>query len=260
MSTVMSTERGVARQSRHIRAEDQGGGIVVGIFSDMSIDAHNTVLVPDGCDYRLYMNNSRAVNWHHGDDHRGRVPIATTESIRIEGRKLVGTIRFGSDSFSQSVYHSFRDGTTRGFSIEFMPKKGQYGPPKKEEVRACPDWRNVETIYRGWQLLGVAATPCPSNANAIAIEVRSRKMNPGVVVSPELSQVIADNVARAMLAEHPEMCRWVFEAKRRQHALEEQARRHALQMEQDAFLRKIEYLPEDQQRTALRAFQEAQRG
>lgn len=162
-----------ARQIRHIRAEDHGGGIVVGIFSNMDVDAHNTILMPSGCDYNLYMSNSRAVNWQHGTDHRGRVPIATTESIGVEGRNLIGTIRFGSDAFSQSVYHSFRDGTTRGFSIEFMPKKGQYGPPRKEEIRAFPGWKNVETVYRAWQLMGVAATPEPSNANAVAIEVRS---------------------------------------------------------------------------------------
>lgn len=162
-----------ARQIRHIRAEDQGGGFVRGIFSTMDVDAHNTVLIPTGCDYSMYMNNSRAVNWQHGRGRRDGVPVARTESIGIEDGKLVGTIKFAADEFSQSIYNSFREGMTRGFSVEIYSRKGGSGPPRKEEIRAFPGWKNVETIYRAWQLMGLAVTPSPSNANAVAIEVRS---------------------------------------------------------------------------------------
>lgn len=158
---------------RSIRALDQGGGVVLGIFSSMDIDAHNTVLIPSGCDYSIYMNNSRAVNWQHGRGRRDGVPVARTESIGLEDGKLVGTVKFAADEFSQSIYQSFREGMTRGFSVEIAARKGDFGPPRKEEIRAYPKWKTVDLIYRKWLLTGLAVTSAPSNPSAVAIEVRS---------------------------------------------------------------------------------------
>lgn len=163
-------------QYRYLRADvhDQGKGVVVGVINSIEVDAHNTVVIPKGCDYSHYMKSNRTVNWEHGFDNRGRIPVAKMKSIRVTDREITGTMQFGTDPFSQSVYHSYKDGITKGFSIEFNEKKAVSGPPTKHEIEAHPEWKNVTTIYRSWKLFGVAATPEPSNPATLAIEVRSK--------------------------------------------------------------------------------------
>lgn len=260
MSTVMSTERGgaLSRDLPVTICRSASKGKVTAVINEGGVDRYGTVIVPAGAQWNNFMRAGPAVLWEHGKDVRGRMPVAHCDQIRLSGGKLVADMTFKSDKFAQEVYQQYRDQTLRAFSVDFQPDSRSTSAPTREEVRANPSWANAHTVYRSWELTGFSAVSYPGNSHCVATEVRSMNVNTGVPVSPELAQVIADVVASRMIAEHPDLVRSIMMAKQYQRANEAQHLRNVRQLEQDSFLEKIRYMDANQQRVALRAFQEAQ--
>jgi phage head maturation protease len=191
---------------RHLRATVQtpSQGRVVALFNAPTVDQHNTVILPQGCDHSHYMTAGRSVTWEHGlDAVRGGIPVAKTESIRQSKQGLIGEFQFREDPFSQSVFEAYKDGSARGFSVEFLPRKGGYGRPTAEELRSHPEWKGVTEVHRNWLLRGISATVIPSNPDTLTLEVRSLDSIP-------------DPVERAVLMARGQMEEWVASLSKRQ--------------------------------------------
>jgi phage head maturation protease len=198
-STLVDSQK----ELRHYRGsvvQSQGEGRVTALFTSEDVDGHNTVLLSSGCDYARYLRDNATLTWQHGADHLyGSVPIAKTESIHPTPKGLVGVFQFRKDEESQRIYKCYQDGSVRGFSVEFHHKPGGAGRPTSQEVKANPNWKDVDKVIRKWTLYGITATSFPSNPGAVALEVRS-----------------FDPVERAVLAARKQMEEWVASLNERQ--------------------------------------------
>lgn len=181
-------------------------GIVIGVISNNEPDAHNTVLLPEGGDYEHYLRSSGSISWEHSlAPDRGSLPVGICERIDRTATSLIGTVRFRDDAFSRDVYECYKDGSVRGFSVEFIPKQGT--PPTRQEIRENPSWGDVKEVYRKWTLRGLSATATPSCPGAVAIQVRSALHAPKAPSKPltrAQERQIADVIKAVTSPEHIE--------------------------------------------------------
>lgn len=144
---------------------------VTSIVSTEEPDRYATVLLAAGCDSGAYLKNP-VVLWAHGQDSaRGSLPIGRNVSLRFDRAKtprIIARTRFLDDEFSSGLFAMYRDGFCSAWSIRALPKK--FGPPTSEEIRRHPDWRDVATVYRAYELLETSAVGVPGNGSCTTLD------------------------------------------------------------------------------------------
>jgi HK97 family phage major capsid protein len=83
---------------------------------------------------------------------QGRLPIGVVENLRVEGRKLRGTVRFGSSARALEVFQDVLDGVVRGVSIGY------------ELLREIG--RDGATVRFAFRPLEASAVAIPADVNA----------------------------------------------------------------------------------------------
>lgn len=188
-------------------------GVVTARINTGDVDRYNTVIMPEGCRWDNYMRSGPAVLWEHGQDVRGRLPVAKVLTMGRDPSGLVAEMKFASDEFSRTLLDNYVDGTLRSFSVEMLPDKESSGPPTREELKANPRWRGAHTIYRSWELSGLSAVNYPGNATANVLSVRSRSAGQALPKNPT-DQELADWVTSAIMRYAPNLVERALEARR----------------------------------------------
>jgi hypothetical protein len=137
------------------------------------VDRYRTVIPPSGGKLDNFMR-SPAVLWEHGHDPtRGRMPVAKCSSVKYRPSEddLLAKMYFSSDDYSRAVFDFYSDKTLTSFSIEFLPDPSSSSRPRAEELRARPEWKDADVIYRKWELTGISAVAAPGNPEAVTIMV-----------------------------------------------------------------------------------------
>ena len=141
---------------------------VVAKINCNSIDRYNTVIDARGADLKNYVK-CPVVLFEHGKDRtRGMVPVGKNLWVRADrgtSPKIIAKTQFAKDDFSQNLYDLYEDGTMTGWSISLIPR--DFGPPKQEEVRSNPAWKDVDTIFRVWDMIEYSAVACPGNPDCL---------------------------------------------------------------------------------------------
>jgi hypothetical protein len=154
---------------------------VVARINTASRDRFNTVILPRGCRHKNWRAAGGPVLWEHGKDvRRGSDPVANGKELWNNGgpspTEIVAEPVFLADEFSQQRYEWVRDGIVRSWSINALPTPGTYGPPSREELRAHPDWEDVDCVFRDWDMIEFSLTVRPGNADALTTDHASKVM------------------------------------------------------------------------------------
>jgi hypothetical protein len=162
-----------------IDSVDKADRSLVARINTAGVDRYNTVIDPRGANLRNYQKNPQFL-WEHGRDPRRHTdPIGRNVWIKTNGgqrpTELLARTKFLNDEFSQQRYEWYRDGVLNAFSVNILPVHERCGPPTGEEIRAVPEWGNVATIYREWDLAEYSGTVIPGNADCLVSE-RAAKM------------------------------------------------------------------------------------
>ncbi len=162
-----------------IDSVDKADRSLVARINTAGVDRYNTVIDPRGGKLENYRKNP-AVLWEHGKDPRRFTdPIGRNVWVKHNGgqrpTELLARTKFLDDDFSQQRFEWYRDGVLNAFSVNILPVHERCGPPTGEEVRAIPDWGNVATVYREWDLAEYSGTTIPGNADCLVSE-RAAKM------------------------------------------------------------------------------------
>lgn len=124
------------------------------VISDGSLDNHGTRFNPNGWDLARFLQNPIALFNHKGD-----FPVGRWENIRVDGGRLVGTLKLAAKGTSQRIDELIslvEQGILRAVSVGFRPK--QLGNPQKGEFH-----------FERTELLEASLVSVGSNKNALAM-------------------------------------------------------------------------------------------
>ena len=165
---------------------------IVAKINTGDVDRYRTVISPDGIDLKGYRANP-VVLWEHGKDpQRGSMPIGRNLWIKNNGSgngMLVAKTLFGKDTYSQSLFDMYEDGTLRGWSVNILPDSKMCSPPTKEEMRARPELADCTMMYRGGELAEYSGVAVPGNAETLSILAERGIWCPSVVNSVESKEI-----------------------------------------------------------------------
>lgn len=189
----------MVRSSASVRDVDAKQGLLTAVVSTADVDQHDTVLLPQGCDYEHYMKTGAPVTWEHGKDRtRGYVPVANALAIMATNRGLEAEVQFRmNDPWSRDIFGCYEDGTIRSFSVEFI--HAEVSKPTQAELKRRPDWaRAYGGIIRRWTLAGLTACTVPSCPGVQTLRVRSLAygINPVEELAAEIFRACSPLMAR----------------------------------------------------------------
>ncbi len=159
-----------------------------------SVDRYNTVICPSGIDLRAFTANPVVLFSHGKDPLRGELPVGRCLWVRVEktgNGRLIAKTRFGKDEFSQTLYDLYADGSMRGWSVSILPK--DFGKPTQAEIRARPDIRDIDCIFRTSELIEYSCTSTPGQAEALTLdEMRSlsKVISRGIPVPIDIKSLV----------------------------------------------------------------------
>lgn len=120
----------------HYRTSVSTGDGLDFVISDGSMDRHGTRINPDGWDLKAFRSNSMALFGHDQD-----FPIGRWENVRIEGGKVVASLKLAAKGTSQridEIISLVEQGILRavsvGFSIISMGKPGASYEIERQEL------------------------------------------------------------------------------------------------------------------------------
>lgn len=169
MSTQSIPEPITRAYAAKIDVSDGERAVVARINTD-TVDRYRTVIDPAGIDLTAYRTNP-VVLWEHGQDVRGRVPVARSAWVKLDkaDRSIVAKSIFADDEFSDGIFRLYQADVLRGFSINGLPK--EYSSPTPDEVKKRPELADASTIYRATELTEYSAVSVPGNAEALTLAV-----------------------------------------------------------------------------------------
>lgn len=165
---------------------DEKNVSVSGILSTPTVDADGDSVNPAGGEFSRHRANPVVCLNHN---IKG-LPIGRAEdpdgrySVKAVDGQLVGTCYFSqSNATAMEVFGLYADGTLRGWSINFLPRKAKAMPTPPAGRKQ--GWRIDE-----WELLEFSAVTIPNNPDTVAQRI-AKGFSPGV-----------DASLRAMLMRH----------------------------------------------------------
>jgi HK97 family phage prohead protease len=126
-------------------------------------DGH--VLVPEGAELDGYKKNP-IVLWQHDPEH----PVGRSESIGVEGDRIVARIRFAPNGISakaDEIRGLVKSGIISGVSVGFEPKDGEPLDPKRPRGGMR---------FRKWELLECSFCSVPVDTDAMVTARASRDL------------------------------------------------------------------------------------
>lgn len=151
----------VADSKAYEKALEVGDRDIVFRMSDGTIDRHNDTIDPAGWKFEGFLRSGSMI-WAHD---ASQLPIAKPVELWIERGALFGQFRFpapGKSEFADTVFELFKDGTLRGVSVGFSPKRWEFIAQRQENGHPGVDFKEQE-------LLELSATPVPANSNAVVV-------------------------------------------------------------------------------------------
>ena len=148
---------------------------VVGVISTSSKDRDREVVDPQGAILSDYQKNRVVL---YGHDYHG-LPIGRNMWIKRKGNALIAKTEFARrpDDLPDSqpwlpdqVYHLMKEGMLNGFSIGFIPLE-------ERELEEAETKSGVERAWSKWLMLEYSIVAVPSNPEAVAIEIKSGRIN-----------------------------------------------------------------------------------
>jgi HK97 family phage prohead protease len=141
-----------------VKSVDKEMGTLEAVFSTQDIDRHGDIVMQDGWDIKMFTKNPVILNSHNYGD--ATEVIGKASNVRIEGKKLVGTITFAvkENPKAKVIFDLYAGGFLNAFSVGFIPLEF------KQNKDGTTDWY---VIVRA-ELLEVSAVSVPANARALA--------------------------------------------------------------------------------------------
>lgn len=158
----------------------QGSGIVldpkdeqsiIARISDIATDRSGEVMLPEGCDYSDYMNNS-LVCWQH--DY-SVPPIAKITEIQVTEKSIFAKIQFGTTQMCKDFYQLVKDGILSACSVGFIATEELYAGTSEfkafvqKNIARLTDTDSIQKIITKWTLLENSMVNIPCNQNAVVI-------------------------------------------------------------------------------------------
>jgi hypothetical protein len=140
------------------------------VITTIEPDRAGDVVVPTGLKNRDEYLMNPVVLWAHD---RFRVPpIGSCQWLDVQPRRIVAETRFAEGvPFAEEVFSLYEQGVLRGWSIGFVPLKGDRRPSAK----------GTSLYVREWDLLEYSAVPIPENPGAVTVALEK-----GLVTDPDL--------------------------------------------------------------------------
>ena len=143
---------------------------VTAVISTDIVDRDKEVLLPKGVDFEKYEKNP-VVLWAH---EYSATPIARSLWLKKGYKGITAKIKFALTDKAEEVYQLFKGGFLKAFSVGFLPTKSH--EPKPDEIKKRPEWAEARRIIDEWELLEFSAVPVPANPDALAVAVKSKKV------------------------------------------------------------------------------------
>ena len=141
------------------------------VMSDGSVDRMGDVIEPDGWQLDYFRSNPIAL-WGHDSDKW----IGTWENVRIENKRLVGSIKRrekGKSAFADDVWSAVDEGILRAVSVGFQPLESE--PIDRSKPGGGLRFKKAA-------LLECSLVAVPANPNALAI-AKSMKLSSSTVAT-----------------------------------------------------------------------------
>jgi HK97 family phage major capsid protein/HK97 family phage prohead protease len=128
------------------------------VLSDETVDRYGDVIVASGWDLKTFKRNPIAL-WGHDS----RSVIGTWENVRVEGKRLLGTLKFAAKGTSDRIDELIslvEQGILRAVSVGFRPMESDPIDPKQP-------WGAQR--YTKQELLETSLVAVPANPAALAL-------------------------------------------------------------------------------------------
>lgn len=157
--------------SKSIKADDSERNFTA-IISTSDIDRDMEVLIPEGCNRKVYLKNNPIILLNHD---ASLLPIGRTLDIRKSGKNLVakGQIATGDD-LADKVWNLMSKGFLHSISVGF--KVLDQRSPSKLDIQNFG--KGVMNIINSWELLEFSIVVLPSQANAVVTACKSMDIDP----------------------------------------------------------------------------------
>lgn len=133
-------------------------------LTELAVDRHGEVVVPDGIILESYKKNPVVLYGHGWDAGQGDIPIGKidSESFEITKNHVDANVVFDveNDAFAKMIYGKVKDKFLSSGSIGFRPVEFSRDP--------ILEGQKGDTITK-WELMEFSIVPFPANIGAIAL-------------------------------------------------------------------------------------------
>lgn len=146
---------------------EEGERAVVATITTGAVDRDREVVLAAGGDFRAFQKNPVVLFAHA----YWEPPIGKAMWIRQVRDKIVAKTVIAPGPRGDEILALMQGGFLRAFSIGFNPLPGKSTPPTPAEIKRKPDWADVRTVHREWNLLEYSVVPVPANPEALTMAV-----------------------------------------------------------------------------------------
>jgi len=210
---AIDTRHYATLDTRAIEVDEENRIIRGCVFSDESIDSHDSIIKADGWDLSRFKKNPILLWAHKGskswDPARPQDVLGTVEA-RIDGKRLVGDLHFleeGINEQADMVFRQMAAKVLRAFSVGFRGKEWHWEKMTGGEVliidkailvevSVLPLGSNENALAREFRAASGSEAPQPEGKSTAAVPQEERSMTtektqenaaPTVALSPELA-------------------------------------------------------------------------
>lgn len=143
-----------------VKAVDKDSATLEAIFSTQDEDRHGDRVLQEGWDLKNFKKNPVILNSHNYDDAAEVIGRVMPGTLKIEGKKLIGKIKFAVDENPKAkvIFDLYAGGFLSAFSVGFLVKEFD------QDNKGNTDYFTIAEA----ELLEVSAVSVPANARALA--------------------------------------------------------------------------------------------
>ena len=159
---------------------------IVACISTAAVDRDGEVVMPMGLVKKNYSGLTVFYN------HDTALPIGSALWVKHSGGRVLAKYRTTDKTqFGRDMFALAQDGILNGYSIGFMPR--EYSAPSSAEIAGRPELKDVQRIYRQWELLEFSLVGIPANPEAVTLAI-SKKVSPETLelIRGGMQQIAAD--------------------------------------------------------------------
>jgi len=140
--------------------EDAGDRTFKFIASDETPDSYGDVILASGWDLKRYKRNPIVLF-----GHKTEMPVGFSPSTKVEGTKLIATIKLadeGTSDFIDTLFKLMKQKIVRAVSVGFRPTMDP-------SIRRDKDGHMLGYEFNGQELLENSVVSVPANPNALSL-------------------------------------------------------------------------------------------